>query len=138
MTTGRKVGAIAICTVLSVSGVLLYVHLDEYCQHKGEYIRHENEYIEQERTRKLLQQKEWELEREYERRETELQQVEEDIWSLVQEERRTLRIEQVIALQAIGPSGVGAPVWPQALVALQVATDDSFALEQQDNSNLLR
>jgi serine/threonine protein kinase/DNA-directed RNA polymerase subunit RPC12/RpoP len=41
--------------------------------------------------------------------------------------RRTDPIAQAIASQVGAPSGTGAPVWPQALVALRVATLRAFA-----------
>src|SRR5579884_1212669 len=45
----------------------------------------------------------------------------------VMEPGRTRPIAHAIASQGIVPSGAGAPVWPQALVALRVATIDAFA-----------
>jgi ABC-type antimicrobial peptide transport system permease subunit len=45
---------------------------------------------------------------------------------------RKHQIAQVVAAQAIASSGVGIPLWPQALVALKVATVDAFALETKE------
>jgi hypothetical protein len=40
---------------------------------------------------------------------------------------RTFMIAQAIASQAVAPGGIGAPTWPQAIVALSVATLDASA-----------
>jgi hypothetical protein len=41
---------------------------------------------------------------------------------------RTHQFAQATACQAVVPRGVGAPVWPQALVALRFAARDAFTL----------